>query len=241
MDDGRSLLAERRITSEGQNWAERQLTVVMYGADGAIADTVGTYADGRWGMLPDHPRLGLYPLFESFFRIDAAGKTVVIAHGSKPQFALHTVDSGVTLTRIVRWNTGARSITPVDIDAERRRLAEPYEDMDPAMRQRLLAPLISEDRPIADQFPAFISLRLGKDGRVWVRDFVKPTEPPEQRWLVFDSDGRFACRAKLPDVSETLEFGSDYLLALDRDDIGIERVLKYSLTPPARSDAVPER
>lgn len=179
LDDGRALLAARPITSEGPDWGLRHLTVVMHGPDGAALDTVGTYPDGRWGMLADHPRLGLYPLFESFARIDARGSTIAIAHSSEPELALHSAGDALVLTRIVRWTTGSRSITAEDIEMERQRLAEPYKDMDVAMRRQLLAPLISEERPVADRMPAFVSLRLGRDGRVWVRDFVRPTETPE--------------------------------------------------------------
>lgn len=229
LGDGRTLLATRPITSQGENWSERYLTVVLHGPDGSVLDTVGTYPNGRWGMLRDFPRLGLYPLFESFFQLDAHGRTVVMGHGSQPRFSIHTVSDSLVLQRIVRWNAGSQRITRSDIAAERQTLADRYRDLEPAMYNEMVGPLISEERPVADSFPAFVSLRLGNDGRTWVRSFVKPTEPPEQRWYVFNADGTFACLARLPDAAEFYEFGSDYILALDRDDLGVERVLKYSI------------
>ena len=232
LDDGRILLANRPITSEGENWSERYLTVVLHGPDGSILDTIGTYPNGRWGRLSDFPRLGLYPLFESFFGIDARGGTVVMGHGSRSGFSMYTAADSLVLQRIVRWNAGDQRVTRTDIAAERQKLADRYSDMEPAMYNQIVGPLISEERPVADEFPAFVSLRLGKDGRTWVRSFARPAEPSEQHWLVFKADGTFGCHARLPEAEEFYEFGADYILALDEDDLGIERVVMYSLTSP---------
>jgi hypothetical protein len=232
LDDGRSLLAVRPSISAGPNWSVRHLTVVMHAPDGSVLDTIGSYENGRWGTVSGST-LGLYPLFESFARIDASGRTLLIAHSSEAQYAVHEADAAVVLTRIVRWNAGTRAITTQDIDAERRRLAEPYTDMDPSRRRELVDPLISTERPVADRFPAFVSLRLARDGRVWIRDFVRPTEAPEQRWLVFDVSGTFACRAVLPEEAEVLELGADYVLALRRNEEDVERVVKHSIGVPA--------
>ena len=82
---------------------------------------------------------------------------------------------------------------------------------------------------MAERFPAFVSLRIARDDRVWVRDFVRPTEPVVNRWLVFADDGSFVCKATLPEGAEVLEFGADYVLTLIRDDADVERVHKYSV------------
>lgn len=233
LPDGRQLLAVRPLTSEGANWSERELTIVIYGPNGTAGDTLGTYPNGRWGKLPDHPNLGLYPLFESFFRIDAGHDVIVTGHSSEPQLEVRNTDEDLALRRIIRWTAGPREITPDDIAAEHRRLAERYEDVDPAMRHEFVAPLVSEDRPIAERFPAYVSLRVGREGRVWVREFVKPSEAGEDRWMVFSAEGSFGCRAVLPESEEVLEIGADYILAKTQDDLGVERVVKWRLSPPA--------
>lgn len=230
LDDGRVVMAERTMSEAGENWGERRITLVQYDQSGHVADTIGTYRNGRWGVVSGNTNLNLYPLFEAFARIDAGGNTLITAHSSEPEFVVHTIGDAVTRKQIVRWNTGSRAITPADIDAERKRLAEPYSDLNPVMRKQLVEPLLSEERPVADRFPAFSSLQLGKDGRVWVREFVKPAEPREQRWLVFDADGRFSCRATLPTDAQALEFGADYLITLQRDELGIEQVMLHRLT-----------
>lgn len=70
----------------------------------------------------------------------------------------------------------------------------------------MLPTLVSDKRPVADQFPAMSSLRVGRDGRLWIREYQTP---------------RFA---------DYLEFGSDYLLALDTDSLGVERVKQFTLS-----------
>lgn len=238
LDDGRSVLADRsRDPQPGTAFELRHLTVVTHAPDGSLLDTVDTYPNGRWGRVDRDPQsVMLYPLFESFARVTGAGSRIIVAHTSRAEFSILATADGVRLERIVRWTVGDRSISSAEIEAQRRRLAEPYEGADPATRRRLLDPLVSEDRPIAEQFPAFASLIAGRDGRIWVREYPRPTAPEPQRWLAFADDGRFLCRTTMPAFDEILEFGADYLLIEDRDELGVERVYQYPLGPPTPPD-----
>lgn len=238
LDDGRFILAARpRPNPAGTQFELTHLTVAIHGADGALIDTIGTYPNGRWGRVDDTPgAVTLYPLFESFTRVTSIGSHIVIAHTSEPQFSLLSATDEVRVEQIVRWTPGDRAISSGDIAAERQRLAEPYEDLDPDLRRRLLAPLVSQDRPVADQFPAFAAVWAGRDGRIWVEQYARPDKPDTHEWLAFDAEGRFQCRATIPAFDEILEFGEDYLLVKDRDELGVERVFQYSLSPPNNND-----
>jgi len=237
LDDGRAVLAERPFQPYGPRFELREITVVIHGGDGVLLDTVGTFPDGRWGTVGDAPGSpGLYPLFESFARIDAAGSRLLTGHMSEASLNVFAADDTLRLERIVRWTAGSRDISQDDVDAERVRLAEPYEDLDPARRAMFVEPLISEDRPVADRFPAYASAMLGRDGRIWIREYARPRGPQTQRWVAFDADGHFQCLATLPEVDQVYEIGSDYMLALDRDDLGVERVVLHSLAGPINRD-----
>jgi len=232
LDDGSSVLASRPLIAYSRRFEVRDLTVVVHGPDGALRDTIGMYPNGRWGILSDEPGSpGLYPLFESFVRVDASASRVVIGHGSRPEFSIFDAASGFDLKRIIRWTTRSREVTAADISAERERLVAPYAEMDPAMRKRLIDPLVSEQRPVADEFPAFSTVMLGRAGDLWVREYVKPREPESNPWIVFGPDGQLQCRAALPVVDQVLEFGPGYFLALDRDDLGVERVVMHHIAP----------
>lgn len=235
LDDGRFIIAARPFPSgPGTQFEPVYLTVAIHGPDGSLIDTIGSYPNGRRGRLESDPSaLTLYPMFESFALASATGTAVAIAHTSQPEYSILTVGDTVQVVKIVRWTTGDRTIPASEIEAERRRIAQRYEDLDAAMRRRLVEPLVSVDRPIADQFPAFASLVAGRDGRIWVREYARPTVPEPHHWLAFDADGRFQCRATIPAFDEILEFGSDYVLVEDADDLGVERVFQYALSQPS--------
>ncbi|MGH7471304.1 MAG: hypothetical protein ACRENP_25425 [Longimicrobiales bacterium] len=236
LDDGRAVLADRSGARRSQPFELEHMTVVVHGPDGVLTDTLGTYANGRYGQIGDDPNgMFVYPLFESFARVMGGGARIVVGHSASAQLALFNARGGLRLDRIIRWTTEDRTISADDVDAERRRLAEPYKDMDATMRTRFLEPLISTKRPVADQMPAFASVLSGKDGRVWVREFQRPTVTGPARWHAFDAEGRFACTATLPDVDQVLEIGADYLLVKDQDESQVERVLQYALSAPARA------
>jgi hypothetical protein len=249
LDDGRAVLADRGgVFGAGPQFAARELTVLVHGPDGALLDTLGTYPNGRWGRLEADPSaLTMFPLFESFAHVTAAGSRIVTGLGAAPELTVidatagatrapgQAGDEGLRVERIVRWTTSDRAVSSAHVSAERERIAEQYADTDPEMRRRLVAPLLSEDRPVADRFPAFNAVRLGRDGRVWVREFVPPGSDDGPRWLAFAAAGRLSCDARMPDVDQILEVGADYVLALDRDDDGVERVHMYALDAPGAS------
>lgn len=237
LDDGQLVLGRQTVSTTGDtDWQLRHITLFLHGTDGTVRDTLGTYPNGRWGTVDNNPNaMRLSPLFESFTRIVAAGSRIVVSHTSRPELLIYTTEGGRRLERIVRWTGPDRRIGSAELDAERRRTTEQYKDMEPGMRSRLVEPLLSEKRPIADEFPAFSRLALGRDGRIWVREYRRPTMPAVQRWVGFDSQGRFLCRTEFPFRMELLEIGSDYFLVKDQDEEGVERVLQYRIArPPER-------
>ncbi len=233
LDDGRSVLANGdAVMAATTRFDPRQLTVVIHGADGAVSDTLGTWENGRWGVVEDIPgAVRLFPLFESFARITAGGTRILASHNSTPEIRVFHAGEPVALERIIRWTVGDRGISAADIDSERRRLAEPFVTADEGMRERLLKPLVSDARPVADQFPAFGGLMSGRDGRIWIRDFNRPGTTTRPQWTAFDAEGRAQCQATFPDVEQVYEIGADYLLALDPDEDDVPRVVLHRFLP----------
>jgi hypothetical protein len=237
LDDGRSVLAN------GGSFANRSptgftlqhITVVVHGPDGTLIDTVGTYPNGLIGNMgedPSGPWMG--PHFESYTRVAAAGSRIAIGHGSISELSVYRVADSVRLERLLRWTTVDRTVSADDIAAERTRLREQYPELDPAMFKRMVAPLISENRPAAKVFPAFSGIVVGRDGRFWVREYPTPDRADTRSYLGFDPDGRLLCRLVVPAFDNVFEIGSNYLLALDRDSLDVERVFEYPITGPAK-------
>jgi hypothetical protein len=233
LDDGRSVLGERATSAaRGAGFTLRHQPVVVHEADGRLVETVGVYPHGRWGRVGDDPRSPvLYPWFESFTWVDAAGSTLVVGHGSEPRVMVFSMAGPRRLERIVTWTGLDREVRPRHVAAGAEAVRDRYAELDPALAAGLVDPLVSPERPVAERFPAFRGLRLGRDGRIWIREYERPGSADEQAWTSFDGDGRRRCSLRLA-VDELLELGADYLLAKAVDQLGVERVLEYALEVP---------
>ncbi|MCC7001316.1 MAG: hypothetical protein IT357_04095 [Gemmatimonadaceae bacterium] len=231
--DGQLLLAEQDPfeRNEPSAFRERTMTVMLHAADGALTDTVARLPNGRWGQAEPGPQYPwLFPLFESFAVMAARDDRIVLGHASEAELRIHRATPGLPVDRIIRWSVGDRTVKSEDITAERARFSAQYATLPAEQRAVLVEPMLSEKRPVADRFPAFGRLRLARDGRIWVREFPRPQDPPEHRWLGFEPDGRFACRLVTPRYDDILEFGGDYVLTHERDTLGVERVRQYRLS-----------
>ena len=124
-----------------------------------------------------------------------------------------------------------RAFAPVAIsDAERNYHRE---DMERGMRAsqsgwRWNGPPVPRTRP------AFRSLATGRDGRIWV---TLPTEayPVEnERYDVFEPDGTYLGAVVPPEGfagTPRPVFDGDHVWALTRDEVGVERVVRYRINP----------
>ncbi|MDE2826691.1 MAG: hypothetical protein OXL40_05180 [Bacteroidota bacterium] len=169
--------------------------------------------------------LWLYPLFDAGAEIDALGSTVVLAHGSKPE--AQVLDDEFNLRMIIRWSEPNREVTRADIRAWREDYREQRNPSDWNERDDAR---ISPERPAADVFPAISSVRIGRDNRIWIRQYDRPRE--DRGWLAFGADGKFLCHmTHLP--GDVWEFGADYVLLLHRSELGVQTVRMYGLTSPS--------
>jgi hypothetical protein len=236
LDNGRSVLGVRSSIAPppGGGLQMRELIIMVHAATGELLDTVGVFPHGRRSRVsPTAPTTT--PYFESLTHTDAGGLRLAIGHGATPQLTIYDLAGDLKLERLIRWTTADRTITSADAaDARSRRLAE-YAKFPPSpvLTQMVAA---EEGRTVAEQFPAFTGVQMGRDGRIWIREFAKPGSPPRPQWIGFDRDGQFSCRAAVPNVSELLEFGTDYVLAKTEDELGVERVVQFSLGGPAQKD-----
>ena len=204
------------------------MVVEIHDPDGKLVGNLARIPDRTFGNVSEAPGLGLSPLFEASAKIDALGSTIVLAHGSKPE--VQVLDDESNLRMIIRWSEPDREVTRADVRAwredYRERRSQPsswdWDQNDDA--------IISPERPVADVFPVISSVRIGRDGRIWIRRYDRPRE--DRGWLAFDADGKFACHmAQLP--GDVWEFGADYVLLLNRSELGLQTVRMHSLTSPS--------
>ena len=232
LDDGRLVLSVEKPTSREPGFPMEMITLQVQGADGVLLDTIAELPNGRYGEVEPGSRFFVFPLFESFSQVVASGSRIVIGHGSTNELRQHSAAPGYPLERVVRWKSGSRDITAADLAAEKARIAKRYENSNERYRTLYLTPQISDKRPVAERFPAFSGLMLGRDGRMWIREYQPPVDTSGRRWVAFTADGRFDCRLQTPRFREFLEVGKDHMLVLDEDSLGVERVKLFTITHP---------
>ena len=233
LDDGRMIIVPRTVGEVPLGrFAPRTMLAVLHAPHGALVDTIGIYEDGRDGRLEEAPNLVLSPLFESSARLVAGGSRVIVGHTSIPELRVHEAEDTLRLDRIIRWTAEPRPVTAADVAAEHARIAEQYADVDPGERRRFADPLTHEDRPVADNFPVYSSVVIGRDGRIWVRGYPMPGAADNDEWLIFAPDGELQCRLSAERFQQMPDFGSDYILVMKRDDLGVERIHQYALGKP---------
>ena len=228
LDDGISVNVTQSLDGTGGGFAAPiNYLVIAHGPDEAVLDTIATLPGPRLGSLP---RFGgfVQPLFEASSLVAARASTIAMTTTREPEVRL--LDGGLRLHRIVRWKDPDRAVT----DAHVRAFREDYiaetggpgsQGWSPGHEAR-----ISDDRPVAELFPTASDLMIGRDGRLWLKRYARPRDEPS--WMAFAASGDFSCHLR-PGVELTpLEFGAGYLLALHRDELGVERVVMYELATP---------
>jgi len=144
-----------------------------------------------------------------------------------------------------------RNHTPaVVLDGERER----HEQRILSRMHRFDAGWTWDGPAIPDHKPPFRGLRAGLDGRIWVRLWTEarrvpnedhdPTDPESAaftwveplRYDVFETDGTYLGAVVPPKgfgSSPPPVFGRSFVWAVERDDLGVERVKRYRLALPA--------
>ena len=203
--------------------------VEAHAADGTVIGELARLDSQREGTWPGAATI-LWTLFDPVPAVHALGTTIAIATAREPEVRL--LDEELHLRRIVRWADPDREVTRAHVQAYRDGLinrrggrgSENWRPTDDGM--------ISDRRPVADVFPTVSSVKVGRDGRVWVYPYRKPGAAAGG-WWVFGTDGHFLCH--LPSAVRSFtpyDFGADYLLGVHADELGVERVVMHELRLP---------
>ena len=74
--------------------------------------------------------------------------------------------------------------------------------------------------------PAYRDIIAGNDGRIWVQDPELPGAYPLV-WTAY-AEGRPSARVELPLRFFPFEFGTDWVLGVSYDELGVERVQVFN-------------
>ena len=102
-------------------------------------------------------------------------------------------------------------------------------DQQPLRETReLLADVLAETSP-PEQQPFFVDVKVDREGRLWLR---LPSAGSTASWRVLTPEGNHVATVLLPASIEPLDIGRSYLLASDRDELGVQTIRAYSFAGP---------
>lgn len=151
-----------------------------------------------------------------------AGDRLLLSASGNPEVKVFGSDG--RLQSVFRWSADR---TPVDEIWDRYR-QEFLEDVRSDQRPAYNRFLANRHLPVPQQIPAVESILVDAMDHVWVARFRLPWIS-ERVWHVLTPDGEWLGNISTPADVTVFEIGEDYLLGKHSDDLGVERVVLYSL------------
>lgn len=135
--------------------------------------------------------------------------------------AVNAYDYGGRLAKVLHWRAVPSRVTQAMKDSVR---AAAMRSAPPERRTEIDRYLRSYRYPEA--LPYYRSALTDPDGRLWIEQYPSPGAR-DLRWLVFDRDLRLVAQLEVPASLSLYQVGPDWVLGVGRDEMGVERVLKY--------------
>jgi hypothetical protein len=195
--------------------------VWVFNKDGDPVQKLGDFLSGERFLIKG--RSGGYSIGPHPF-----GRGVVFALtpeavfiGTGESFEVSVLDREGSLIQKLRVPTEDLTVTPAILDMYRGGgLSEDEADV---------RSMLSEaETPMPEGLPAYTGIRIDPDRNLWVRRFPLPGLV-EARWGVFAATGEFLGHLDLPPRLRLSDLGRDWILGIDTDDLGIDRVQLYGL------------
>jgi hypothetical protein len=231
--DGREALFEQRTfdrTTEGAREAlATPTTLLRANATRSTVTALGEQPQIMQYQEGNDPDGAFSPaIFAGFVRFAPAGDGYWMGDPAFTQLQRIGMDGA---RQLVRWRGDERAVTSADVDAVISRwLAEARTQ---AVRDAIAR--YAATHPRAERFPAYDTLLVGEDGGLWLRDYLPEHEDDGvRRWTRLSRDGRaFTARLEHPATVRLLRVRDDEVLAVERDEFDVERLVRYRIAPGA--------
>jgi len=142
---------------------------------------------------------------------------LLVSDGVTPE--VRFLERGLDLVRVLRWDHTTTDVTPADVEAYREAVLARQDT--PRDREMMTKQL--DATPVADHIPSLDALHVDTDGRIWIREFVRPLQE-NQVWYAFDLDETTVSVLRLPLEVQWLHASGDRLLVLERDELDVEQI-----------------
>jgi hypothetical protein len=205
---------------------EQQLFAVRIDRDGEWLDTIGPIAccPALWIDRGNGREVGIIG-FNRRAHFAVSGDRLYVVGGSA--FEVEERAANGDLQRLIRAAVPPRAVTADD----RARLSEQLlagassDDVRRQQRERL------DMAQYPDVMPAIGGLVIDRTGNIWLQRYRAPgiDDDAPATWTVLDPDGAWLGDVDLPAGLDVTDIGTDYVLGVWRDDLGVQHVRLHPL------------
>lgn len=183
------------------------------------------------GGVPGLPTL----MVDSYLAAGGNPPSVYVSNGDRDEIHQFSLDGD--LIRIIRRTGDPVRVTEAAQEAWKSAFVafwSPWGDLEEELG--MSAERFFAGMPLRDAFPPVAGLVVDAEGFLWVREWSASEAGMPDQWSVFSPDGRWlGVISALPDLMFCHRFlgpcwiDRDFLLAVRRDELGIERVEGYRI------------
>ncbi|MGK7310614.1 MAG: hypothetical protein ACN0LA_00105 [Candidatus Longimicrobiales bacterium M2_2A_002] len=202
------------------------VSVHLFGADGSYRREIASIPGSEtWvHFTGEGGSFGPVPFGAAVYHAAAANR-FYLGRSDRYEVAVHRMDSYPHL--LIRRADPPGPVTAADRAAYRSARLARTTGAEQRRQQREWLDRV----PYSDTHPVFTGLAASADGRLWVRE---PTAPASDTavWAIYGTSGLLEGRIRTPADLNIQQIGEDFLLALRRNALGVERLELWSLPGP---------
>ena len=143
-------------------------------------------------------------------------------YGSSYYFEVAVYDLDGEMTQLVGREVAREPVTSAMISDYKKQFSTTSESA-PRMVPGV------DDLPYPDSLPPYRRLWVDREGWLWIQRYDAPSDTVVT-WSVFNPNGRWETDVVVPRTWQIQDIGMDYVLALIRDDLDIERIGRFALS-----------
>jgi hypothetical protein len=203
-----------------------QEPLFRYESDGRTAELLGSFPGPEWVIAPVGP-VGQWERrgrpFGSETAFVAADDRFYVGDNATYEIQAYSVTG--RLIQVIR-----RAAVPITIEqADIRVFEDSALAVGDARQRRQMRVLLDNLPPPPSTYPAYApDIRVDDDLNLWVRESSRVGQQSSE-WSVFSVAGEFLGTVLMPPGIDVLDIGADYVLGLQRDEMGVEYVRKFQL------------
>jgi hypothetical protein len=175
-------------------------------------------------QLPDGRTMYMQPPFSMALRMALNGNEILSAQGTDPFVNVYSMDGRVLRQLAVPWPRQPFSTTLRDEYVEAMASAGPR--MERAGYRRFF-----RDLPYPPELPTFDSMKVGIDGRVWLRRFDYP-EGVDAEWAVLSAEGDVQALVSMPRRTSPVVILDSMIVAVNLGQYDEQTITIHELVKP---------